>query len=145
MDSGFRTESGRPAFREIAVRTMPTTNKILLVSALLLACIGCNSTNPRILPDQVVGFWTTDAVGYRGRFLELTNAFVIVGAGENGSPRVQLIDEVVVEKNNTATTYTIYSTSLDGTQDRMTLQFDPRHGGEIRLKNQGGLWTRSSQ
>jgi len=116
--------------------------KILLFSALLLVSIGCNRANPRLLPDELSGFWTANALSYKGRFIELSPAFIVIGAGENGAPRVQGIDQVDAEPSGAQTTYTIYSTTVDGIHDRITLQFDPKNGGEIRLKNQDVLWTR---
>jgi hypothetical protein len=110
---------------------------------LLVLTLGCNGRNPRILPDEVIGFWTPDAVSYRGRSIELMNVFVIVGVGEKGSPSLLMIDRVVAEPNVTGTTYTIYATTIEHTSDQLSLQFDPHNGGEIRFKNQQGvLWKR---
>jgi hypothetical protein len=121
---------------------MLMTKRFGLLSLLLLT-LGCSTRNPRVLPNEVVGFWTTDAISYKGRSIDLMNAFVIVGAGDRGSPSLLIIDRVEVEPSVTGTTYTIYSTTTEHTRDQLSVQFDPRNGGELHFKNQPGVsWRR---
>jgi hypothetical protein len=108
----------------------------------LFACLGCNQANPRLLPTQLVGFWTADDSRYQGRFLELYTAFVIIGTGPHDNPQVQMVDRVKTEQLGTETSYTITSTDLSGSHYEMELRFDPARGGEIRFANSRATWTR---
>lgn len=127
------------------VSVMWKFSKLLFATVLLLVLLGCNRPNPRILPVEVSGHWTTDATGYQGRFLELSQAFVIIGAGERGNPVVQMIDNVEPAAAGDETTYTIDSTSVEGVHDQITIQFSPRNGGELRVKERPDVvWRRSS-
>jgi hypothetical protein len=119
---------------------MPTMKMLLLTLALLLFVgLGCSRPNPRILPQELAGHWTTDSTNYRGRFLELSQTYVIIGAGEKGNPDVQTIDRVDSVPMDYGTLYTIHSTTHDGLPSQIALQFSPREGGEIRIKNQVGV------
>jgi hypothetical protein len=98
----------------------------------------------------LIGYWTTNAPSYRGRFLELDRAYVIIGAGENGSPGVQVIDRVVsapvTDGSGAATSYTIYSTTPAGIHDQFTIDYDSTNDGEIRFHNQRDVvWKRTEK
>lgn len=117
--------------------------KLLPICALLIVCAGCSQENPRLLPRQLAGMWTTDEPRYKDRFLELYTTYVIIGAGPSQPPQVQVIDSVKREPAGNEDAYTIESSDLDGTEHVMTLQFNPDHGGEIRFKNQKNIvWRR---
>jgi hypothetical protein len=111
---------------------------------LLFTCLGCNRENPRLLPRQLVGFWTTDEARYEGRFLELYTAFVIIGTGTGQAPQVQMVDNVKVEPLGDETAYTISSTDLDGVHCEMALRYNPARGGEIHFTNSSATWRRHS-
>jgi hypothetical protein len=110
---------------------------------MLLACIGCSKQNPRVLPAQLRGVWTTDAERYKDRFLELSPAFIIIGARGQAAPTVQLIKNVASQPSERGTVFTIDSSDLEGNQYQMTLEFTPARGGELRVKNQQKVvWKR---
>jgi hypothetical protein len=114
-----------------------------LVALLLVVSPACSKGRLGVLPKQVAGFWTTSDVRYRGRFMEFSPAYVIIGAGKHGSPTVQIVDRVDAQQQNGETVYTIYSTSPAGMTDRLVFRFRPENGGEIRLENQANtVWTR---
>jgi hypothetical protein len=115
----------------------------LSIVVLLLASVGCNRGNVQRLPQQLVGYWTTDDAHYYGRFLELNQAYVIIGAGEKGTPSVQTIDRIESRPLPDGTSYTIYSTRQDGEPDQLTIIFTPRHGGEIQFQHEGAVWRHS--
>jgi hypothetical protein len=116
--------------------------KLAFLIALPLALLACNRA-PRTLPDQLTGFWTAEGTRFNGRFMELSKAYVIIGAGEQGSPGVQTIDRVESLPDGGTTLYTIYSTTQSGLHDQFTITFDPHNNGEIRLKNAGDVvWKR---
>jgi hypothetical protein len=117
--------------------------RLFSMLALLLASLGCNRGDVKGLPSQLAGYWTTNDARYHGRFVELNRAFVIIGAGEKGSPSVQIIDRIDSQPSPDGTSYTIYSTTQDGMHDQLTIEFSPNHGGEIRLQHEGAVWKRS--
>jgi len=132
---------------EIESSPMPIIRKILSISLLLLlACLGCSRDNPKILPEQLNGFWTTDNPRYQDRFLELARVYVLIGVGRRQAPSVQVVDKFEAVQAGKETMYTIYSTDLQGNSYQMALQFNPVNGGEIQLKNQPGIvWKRHAQ
>jgi hypothetical protein len=123
---------------------MPILRKLLPVPLLLLlACTACNRENPMILPSKLDGFWTTDDPRDQDRFLELNGTYLVVGVSRRGIPNVQFVDKFKTVYADQDTTYTIFSTDLQGMSYQISLQFNPANGGEIRLKNQlGTVWKR---
>ena len=121
---------------------MQVISKALPISLLLLLSMACNRENPRLLPDKLVGFWTTDALHYEDRFLELDKAYVIIGTGAHEVPIVQAISKVQGDENGSEAAYAIYSTDQQGNAYQMMVLFNPANGGEIRFKNQPGMWKR---
>ena len=119
--------------------------RALLIVLALLACTGCNRNRQNMLPHQVAGFWVTDAPHYEGRFLELSEAFVIVGADPDNFPSVQRIDKVMTDPTQKELALTIFSTDLDGTHYKLALQFSQANGGEIRFPHQREVWKRYSE
>jgi hypothetical protein len=110
---------------------------------LLLVCLACSRDNPKILPDKLNGFWTTDDPRYQDRFLELSKVYVIIGVGRHQVPSVQVVDRIEAVQAGKETTYTIYSDDLQGVSYQLSFQFNPVNGGEIQLKNQKGIvWKR---
>jgi len=126
---------------------MPVIRKMLSIPLLLLlVCLACSRDNPKVLPDKLVGFWTTDEPRYQDRFLELSKVYVFIGVGRRQVPSVQVVDRFEAVQAGKETKYTIYSTDLQGTAYQMTFQFSPVNGGEIQLKNQQGIvWKRHAQ
>jgi len=122
---------------------MPKISKIVSLPLLLLACVACSQENPKILPGQLAGFWTTDEARYADCFLELDKVYVIIGAGRQVAPSVQVIDRVEAVPAGRETIYTIHSTDLQGVEYRLRFQFSPINGGELQLSNQQGIvWRR---
>jgi hypothetical protein len=117
--------------------------RLLSIVVLLSASVGCNRSDVKGLPSDVVGYWTTNDARYHGRFLELNRAFVIIGAGKKGSPSVQIIDRIESQPLPDGTSYTIYSTTQEGMHDQLTIEFRPANGGEIRFQHEGAVWKRS--
>jgi len=116
----------------------------LLVAALtLLACLGCSKNRYNLIPSQLAGSWTTDAPRYNGRFLELYQAFVIVGEGPEHPPSVQMVDKVMTHPEQNDLTLTLYSSDLEGSHYELTLQFSPANHGEIRFPHQKEVWKRT--
>ena len=114
----------------------------LAIVLALLSGTGCDKNAQNTLPQQVAGFWVTDAPRYQGRFLELSDAFVIVGSDPDNFPSVQRIDKVVIDPTHKDLALTIFSTDLDGAHYVLALQFSKANGGEIRFQHQKEVWKR---
>ncbi len=109
---------------------------------ILLACVGCNNNSHQFLPDELSGFWTTNDSRYQGRFIELSNAYVIVGPGD-GSADVQRITDVKSVASGSDITYTIASKDTNGADTQLVLVFENVNGGQFELGNQRGMiWKR---
>lgn len=121
--------------------------KVRLLAAVLtlLAGVGCSKNEHNLIPGQLAGVWTTDAPRYQGRFLELYEAFVIVGEGPEHSPSVQMVDKVKAHPEQNDLALTIYSSDLEGGHYELTLQFNPANHGEIRFPHQKEVWKRYSE
>ena len=111
------------------------------VFLILIACVGCTSSH-MLLPDELSGFWTTSDFRYQGRFIELSNAYIIVGPGD-GSADVQRIKHIDLLISGAETTYTIFSEGADGTNSKWTVIYENTNGGQLRLGNERGMvWKR---
>ncbi len=109
-----------------------------LVLAILLIFVGCNGNNLRLLPAELSGIWTTDAPRYQGRFLELSQAYVIIGVGD-GSVDLQRIVHVESVASGNETTYTVFSKDSDGMDAKLIIVFKHDNGGQFQLGNQSGI------
>ena len=119
---------------------------LCIALALLVALpnVGCSRKNPRVLPKELEGVWSTDDPRYADRILELSQAFVIVVTGNHDAPRVEWIDKVDMSPSTSGTAYKISSTERSaGTAEQMTILFNPANGGEIRFPNQKAVWKRN--
>jgi len=120
-----------------------TTLRTTVIILMALVCAGCNRNDSRMLPRQLEGTWTTDDPRYQDRFMDLSQAFVIIGTSRYDAPSVQLIDKVEVEARGSDTVLTVYSTDhSQSAHYQMAIQFSPANGGEIRFKNQTQVWRR---
>lgn len=125
------------------MKTRATSQSLMAIMLLILApCLACHQNSSLMLPHELQGEWTTDDPRYAGRLLDLSPSFVILVRGHADSS-VQWVDRVKSEQNDSDTTLTIYSTDRSiGEQYEMTLFFRPANGGEIRFRNQTGVWRR---
>ncbi len=113
---------------------------------LLAATVGCNRNATHLLPKELVGFWTADEPRYKGRFLELYRAYVILGTGPGEVPQVQIVDSVEADTEGDHVAYKIASTDLNGVQYNMTLMYKPAGEGVILFKHQENiLWKRHKE
>jgi len=123
---------------------MTAIRKMLSVPLLLvIACMASGCNNSRILPDTLVGFWTTQSPRYQDRFIELDNVYLFIGVDTRQVPRLQVVNKFKAVQAGNETTYTIYSTDMQDVGNQMTFKFSPANGGEIEFNNQGGVvWRR---
>ena len=114
---------------------MMKIGRMLSTLLLLLAMLGCHHNTTSLLPARLVGFWTTDEPRYEGRFMELYQAYVIIGTGSKEAPTVQAVSSVEAEPENGSTLYRITSTDMTGVQYKMALLYTPINGGELRFRH----------
>lgn len=110
------------------------------IIVVLFVATGCHRDRA-VVPDELVGSWTTDDPVYRGRSLKLEKEYVLVGFGEDVNPTVQRITKVEIIRNATTNSTTIYSTDKEGLHE-LTVYFEPSDGGSLYIKNLRGKWTR---
>lgn len=104
---------------------------------------GCDHQRSSMLPRQLEGVWTTDDPRYKDRFLELSQAFVIIVTGREDAPSVQLIDHVETTQQGSELHLTVYSIDhRSGEEYTMNLGFKPQNGGELKFSNQSQIWRR---
>jgi hypothetical protein len=113
---------------------------LLSIAAILLMASGCHQDRA-VLPDELLGSWTTDVPVYRGRSLKLEKEYVLVGFGEDVDPIVQRITKVEVLHDGITNATTIYSADKEGPH-QLTVYFEPANGGSLFIKNLPGRWIR---
>ena len=110
----------------------------------LLGFPACTSGPSKVIPDQIQGHWVTNTPGYETRYLQLERDFVLIGIAPDETPSIQRVYRVDAEGNGRQMTYKIYSTSAESDYT-LIVYYDPSNGGEIQLKNQGGIvWRRAA-
>jgi hypothetical protein len=113
----------------------------------LLTFCGCTRTQTKTqnyVPDELVGYWRTDAPRYGDRFLKLERDYVTIGTDEDDVASVQRVREVRTEHQGEITIYSISSINSLG-PDLLRLEFEPTDGGLIRISHmQGIVWRRET-
>jgi hypothetical protein len=108
---------------------------------LLVAMTACNRSQKTVVPDELIGEWTTSEPAYQNRSLKFTKDFVEIGFEEDATPTIQRVTKVDVVGNGPSNIYTIYSGDKEGLH-QITVYFDPTEGETIVLKNVRGNWRK---
>lgn len=117
--------------------------KCLPVLILLIFCGACHRSQSA--PSEIAGTWRTDSPRYEGKFLQFDQDFVIVGLGDETLPKVEHIERIAVRRQGPIVTYVIESRDQEGTHYKITVQYSPLNGGELRLSNpRQVVWKRAS-
>jgi hypothetical protein len=118
------------------------TLRLALLSALtaVSAVSGCNAGGNTVMPEELIGTWTTTAPAYADRALRFTKTAVVLGADvgiENAHP----IQRVMSALDHGTPLYTVvYTDQVDQT---ISFYYTPADGGTITLKNQREVqWKR---
>jgi hypothetical protein len=119
----------------------------LLQSALialgLAATAGC-SHDKNVIPTEVQGYWTTSAPGYKDRYLELDDKYVLIGVNEDDLPELQRASRVESHVEGLEKVYTIHSSSASQVDYKLILRYSPANGGEVRIQHKEGVvWKRT--
>jgi len=111
-----------------------------VMTALLAAAFGCGSGGDTVMPEELIGTWTTTAPAYADRALRLTRTAVVFGADvgiENAHP----IQRVISARDHDTLVYTVVYTDL--VDQTIAFYYTPADGGTITLINQRDLqWKR---
>ncbi|MFH1674978.1 MAG: hypothetical protein ABIF87_16360 [Pseudomonadota bacterium] len=94
-----------------------------------------------LLPDELVGVWTTSDSRYADRMLDLSKVTIIFGTGKDNID-TYFISNVKKKLHEDATLYTVYFHNLEGLKDRASFYYEPQNGGTIRFKNQKQAWSK---
>jgi len=107
---------------------------IFVAAVVLTAVLVLRSRDNELLPDDLVGRWTTSAPKYTDRFLELNKVSVVFGTGEDNID-VNFISSVDKRVEGGSTLYTIKYRDPKGMDGQVSFYWDPTEE-VIRLKNQ---------
>jgi hypothetical protein len=124
-------------------RKLATAFTLVLVPLIMSLC-ACNGKRLSALPPQLLGDWTTTDARYHGRSMNLAANQVTFGMGGTGSDRPERVEGVrlITAENNEE--YNIALRTPENSSDRLILEFEAGHGGEIHLKSQPRIiWTRA--
>ncbi|MFQ5992832.1 MAG: hypothetical protein ACE5NA_10400 [Nitrospiraceae bacterium] len=108
---------------------------IWVALALSTTSLGCQAAPNTIVPDELLGVWTTSAPKYADRFFEITAGAIIFDTGKP-SPDIHPIANIETVHDLRPTLYTISYLSEEGQEHKFSFYYDPAHGGVIRFKNQ---------
>ena len=112
--------------------------KIIIVA--LLATASCAwacgpSADEVVMPDELLGRWTTANPAYADRYLELSATGIVLGTGGPTRERYS-ISRVLQGQDDNGVLYTLEYTNLSGSEYAMSFYFDAAGGGSLRFKNQ---------
>ena len=111
---------------------------------MLLLLFVCSCRQP-VVPSELIGTWQTSDPRYQGKILQIDDKFVVVGLGEELVPKVERIVRIESRREGPFTTYVIDSKDQEGKREKITVQYTPKNGGELRLSNpRQVLWTKAS-
>lgn len=111
---------------------------ILFLLLLIPAC----RLGPKV-PPELIGTWRTQDLRYENKFIIFDDEYVVLGLGEENTPKVGRIHEITTTHSGPITTYVIGSTGQADQSDRLTVQYSPIHGGELYLSNKS-VWKKDA-
>jgi hypothetical protein len=113
-----------------------------LVAIAIMVVFGVRGKKEDPIPKQLWGYWTTDAEGYKDRYLELDDRYVLIGVSEEGMPDLQRVSKVNCRPAGERLSCIIYSSNSEASF-QLTVDYSPEHGGEVHIKNQQDIvWHR---
>jgi|tagenome__1003787_1003787.scaffolds.fasta_scaffold19330634_1 hypothetical protein len=113
---------------------------VIAVTALYF--LAFHKHHEKAVPQQLWGYWITDAQGYENRYLELDDRYVLIGVNEEDMPELQRVSRVDCQARGEQLNCTIYSSSPEA-EYQLDLDYQPANKGELRIKNQRGVvWKR---
>jgi len=101
---------------------------------MLLLLFLCSCRQP-VVPNGLIGTWQTSDPRYQGKYLQIDDKFVVLVLGEEVVPEVERIVRIESRREGLFTTYVIESKDQQGQRKKITIQYTPKNGGELRLSN----------
>jgi hypothetical protein len=124
---------------------------LLIVLAAAVYLHRPHSGSSRALDEKLLGVWTTDSPTYAGRRLEIQKDLIMIRFS-NDRIYTETISGVDTEPYGDGARFTIHTISYDSKyrpQDKHNaewrLDYDPGHGGTIRLQHQPKVVWRKIQ
>lgn len=116
---------------------------VWVIGLVLALSAGCGEPKITEVPDELIGVWTTTAIDYRDRFLEIRKDAVLFDTGE-GTPSANPVIEVTQEMADDRHAYTIVCFDSEGSGEyKLHLLYDSSLQ-VLRLKNRPQVpWIRS--
>jgi len=106
--------------------------RIIPVLLLLLALLGCKV---HWAPAPLQGMWHTDTPKYASNFVRFDEDYIVIGLGEDITPKAERIIKIVAVPIAGSTHYDIESVDDKGIHNVLHFLYTPANGGEIRLSN----------
>ena len=113
----------------------------LIIGVFLLSSLGCSPEKEVVVPEELIGQWSTSAPRYADRHFEFTKKSLIfkVGDEETGIHKVKELEQF---SDGNATWYTITYLSL-GEKYKFSFSLYPAEDGIIKIVNQANVqWAR---
>ena len=113
----------------------------LILGFFLSSLLGCVPEKEVIVPDELIGLWSTSAPRYADRYFEFTKKTLIfkVGDEETGIHKIKELEKF---GDGNATWYTVTYLSL-GEKYKFSFSYYPADEGVITVVNQTNVqWAR---
>ncbi|NIO11734.1 MAG: hypothetical protein GTO40_28415 [Deltaproteobacteria bacterium] len=113
----------------------------LIIGLFVLSFLGCVPEKEIIVPDELIGLWSTSASRYADRHFEFTKNMLIFKVGDEETG-VHKIKELERSGDGNATWYTVTYLSL-GEKYKFSFSYYPANDGIITIVNQANVqWAR---
>ena len=107
---------------------------------LLLLLSACSERAPESLPPELIQVWRTSAPGYRDRYFELRDGWLMFGTSRYFSSMHQ-IEKVVSDPTEDGTRYTIEYRADDGSSYTLEIVYLPGSPARLRVGQQRDSWV----
>jgi hypothetical protein len=119
-----------------------TPGRIVATMALLATLAACQAQKEDLVPDHLLGVWTTSAPAYVDRYIEIRNDVIIFGTGGD-TFEVHALTDIDDTREHGSIVYTITHLNHFGQPYTASFYYEPRGNGVIRFKNQRDIaWTK---
>jgi hypothetical protein len=139
-DDGRMIIIGSPTLRAIRRTSGEYSTYVAnIVCLLLLFFVGCER---EVVPQHLMGTWTTSAPGYEDRYLKISAQTIIYGIGD-GEEVSYTIDKIKSKQGNGGIEYTFYYKDVEGGKNSLTVTYRPDSGGTLQIKNSVEIWEKT--
>jgi hypothetical protein len=124
--------------RSRIARPASLAERITGVTCCVLIALGLsNCQRTATAPDELIGYWTTSAPGYKDRYLHITKSTIVFGTG-SGTGDAQPIRKIEAIQEGSRILYTMVYGLERKDEESLSFYYDP---GErvITFRNQSHL------